>query len=617
MNPPPPTLVRRLRLVQATLFGLLVALVVALVQAQWRRTAEAVDLERRQSLRQMMLPGARGIISDRAGRVLAGNRDRLDAVLHWGRVREELGRISGASSEAPAAIVAPPAGTASLRRAIAQRELDRINAIIGRTTPLNVARLERHFSRERTSPFVLVADLTEAEAQRRAGALRNDDPVQLVRTAQRWYPHGRTAAHVLGRLRRETVRTPPGEAFPILNYTTWVGDWGLERQHERQLQGRPGHAIIRVDAVGLPVGEPLEQHEAEPGGDLVLSIDLELQQAAERAMAATPGQPRGAAVALSVVTGEVLVLVSKPDFDLNAVSPVLTAEMQEAIDAEGGWLNRATQGLYPPGSSFKIFTMLAGLRAGTLQPDDRLSCPGYYDVAGHRFRCHRPDGHGEITLRTALAQSCNVFAYQVGLAAGPRALAEEANRFHFGEPSGIDLPFETRRMLVPDPTRDAARWNLGDTVNLAIGQGDLRFTPLQAACAIASLARRETLTVPTLLHSPDRRPTGERPAEPLNLDDDDYAALIDGLQAVVETGIGRDARVPGVAIAGKTGTAQVLRPEGMMNIAWFVAFAPVERPEIAVAVAMEGDQPNVEFAGAEHAAPIVREIIGTHLARPR
>jgi penicillin-binding protein 2 len=235
-------------------------------------------------------------------------------------------------------------------------------------------------------------------------------------------------------------------------------------------------------------------------------------------------------------------------------------------------------------------------------------------VAGHRFPCHYAAGHGDLKLRTALAQSCNVFAYRTGLAAGADALVSEARRFHFGEPTGIDLPAETRRMLVPDPAWKQADgrggWTAGDTANFSIGQGFLRYSPLQAACAIASLARRETLTVPTLLHQPGRHPSGDRPPEPLGLAERDYAALIDGMQAVILIGIGRDAQVPGVSMAGKSGTAQVRRKDGMTNIAWFVAFAPVERPEIAVAVALEGDRPGEEFAGAAHAAPVVREIVG-------
>jgi penicillin-binding protein 2 len=148
---------------------------------------------------------------------------------------------------------------------------------------------------------------------------------------------------------------------------------------------------------------------------------------------------------------------------------------------------------------------------------------------------------------------------------------------------------------------------------LAIGQGALRISPLQAACAMASLARRETVTVPTVLRSPGRSPTGGAPAEPLGLDDAKYAALLDGLRAVVESGIGQRAQVPGVTIAGKTGTAQIESDEGMRNVAWFLAFTPIERPEIAIAVALEGDLPGEEFAGAEHAAPVVREIVAAYV----
>lgn len=447
-----------------------------------------------------------------------------------------------------------------------------------------------------------------------AGNRARDDGVP-IRTHERWYPHGNAAAHVIGRVRREMIRTPDGPDFPTLNYTGTRGDFGIEKQHDARLQGTAGHKIIRVDAFGAAVGDPLESHDPVAGADVVLSLDLDLQLAAERAMSATPGVPHGAAVALAIKTGEVLAMVSKPDFDLNTVSPVLGVQTKQRIDQEGGWLNRATQGLYPPGSSFKLFTVIAGLRSGTLTPAHVYQCSGFMQIGDHRFPCHNAAGHGDMSLRTGLAHSCNVFAYHTGRAAGPDALAVEARRFHLGEPTAVDLPFETQRMLVPDPAWKQAsgrgEWTTGDTINLAIGQGFLRYSPLQAACAIASFARRETLTVPTLLHSPGRHPSGDRPREPLSLSDGDYSAVAEGLRDVVETGIGRDAQVPGVTIAGKTGTAQVMRPEGMMNIAWFIAFAPVEDPQIAVAVAMEGSEPGVEFAGGEHAAPIVREIIGS------
>lgn len=582
-----PDQTRRLRFILGAFVVMLVLLVAGLGYQQLIRSPEHAAREQRQNQRRVPLAAPRGVIYDREHRMLAGNRIRTAAVISLGAVHREA-----------------PEDSAAARLAAAQRQLDRVNALTGRQERLDAPRLERAFARERLTPFVLADELSEEEATRLAAGLAATDPVQLHRTTQRWYPHGGAAAHVIGRVRRET----PGPA------TRGLG--GLEQQHDARLQGKPGETLVRVDAWGFPLDPPLAQRAALPGEDLVSSLDLDLQLAAERAMAATPGATRGAVAVVAVKTGEVLALVSRPGYDLNAVSPTLPSATKRQIDAEGGWFNRATQGLYPPGSTFKIFTALAGLRGGSLRPDTVLDCAGFLEVGGHRFPCHHVTGHGRLALREALAHSCNVFAYQAGLATGADALAAEARRFHFGEPTGLDLPAETSRMLVPDPAwkqQDGLGvWTAGDTVNLAIGQGFLRCSPLQMACAIASLARRETLTVPTLLHEPGRQPTGDRPPEPLGLADADYAALIAGLRAVVETGIGRDAQVPGVSVAGKTGTAQVTRPAGTFNVAWFVAFAPVDRPEIAIAVALEGDQPHVEFTGAEHAAPIVREILGTY-----
>jgi penicillin-binding protein 2 len=604
----------RLRVLQGTVLALLLVLVAGLGYLQLNRADEYTALAKRQTHRRVLTPAPRGVIYDREQRVLADNRIRTDATINLGALRHAFLREEASlrsrrrKPTTTGESVADPAGLAAQARlAVVQSQLDRVNAILGRDTRIDATRLERAFARERFTPFTLVEALTAEEIKRLSAALSEADLVQLRRSHERNYPQGRTGAHVLGRVREERIRTPVTDDFPTMNYTGAVGESGIEKQYESRLQGRPGEKITRIDAFGFAV-DSREQQAAAPGSDLTLSLDLDLQRAAEHAMDATPGK-YGAAVAISVQTGEILALASKPDFDLNGVSIDLSPTLKRQIDASGGWLNRATQALYPPGSSFKIFTVLAGLRSDTLQPTTSYRCDGFLHVGNRRFVCHH-------AVRTALARSCNVFAYRTGLAAGPTALAAEARRFHFAEPTGIDLPSETTRMLVPDPswkTHDnRGPWTDGDTVNLAIGQGFLRISPLQAACAMASLARRETLTVPTLLHQPNRRPAGDRAPEPLALSDADYATLLNAMKAVVETGIGRDAQVPGITIAGKTGTAQILRPEGMQNIAWFLAFAPADDPQIAIAVAMEGAEPNVEFAGAEHAAPIVREILGTY-----
>lgn len=596
----------RLRLILGAFVAALVVLVVGLGYQQLFRQSEHSARELRQNQRRVLTPAPRGIIYDREHRILAGNRIRIAAVIQLGDLREEF-------REEQSHLLLQGKSTAVAARArltVVQRHLDRVNALTGRHEKVDASKLEHAFARERMAPFVLVTDLTEQESERLSSGLPPSGSVQLHCLTQRWYPHGGTAAHALGRVRRQAMR------IEGIGYMGTAGDSGIEKQHDTVLQGRPGESLVRVDAWGFPLDPPITRNESTPGQDVVLSMDLDVQLAAERAMGAVQGRPNGAVAVIAVATGEVLALASQPGFDLNAVSPFLSARTKQQIDAAGGWFNRATQGLYPPGSTFKIFTATAGLRNGTLHPETRLSCQGSYEIGGHRFVCHNSAGHGELALREALARSCNVFAYQTGLAAGPDALAGEARRFHFHEPTGINLPGETTHMLAPDQawklTYENEAWTTGDTINLSIGQGFLRCTPLQMACAIASLARRETLTVPTLLHQPGRSPTGGRPAEPLELSDADYTALIAGLRSVIETGIGRDAQVPGVALAGKTGTAQVMRPEGTFNVAWFVAFAPVERPEIAIAVALAGKEAGVEFAGAEHAAPVVREVVGAY-----
>ena len=567
---------------------MLAALVASLGYQQLFRSTDHAAREQRQTQRRLALPAPRGVIYDREHRVLAGNRPRTDAVIN-------LRELRGAAQRAPASAT-------EARLAVVQRHLDRINALTGRQDTVDAARFERAYAHDRLTPFALARDLSDAETARLTAGLSATDPVRLQRSHQRWYPHGATAAHILGRIRREH---PAGEAARGLG--------GIEQQHYATLRGQAGEASVQVDAWGFAVGPGKTSREPMAGADVTLSLDLDLQLVVERVLSESAAS-HGSVAVIAVNTGEVLALASKPGYDLNVVSPVMTAATKQRIDAEGGWFNRATQGLYPPGSVFKIFTALAGLRGGTLRADTTLTCPGFHELGDRRLPCHNPAGHGQLRLRDALAHSCNVFAYQAGLAAGPDALAAEARRFHLHEPTGLDMPAEASRMLVPDPAwkKNAGHgdWTPGDTANLAIGQGFLRCSPLQLAAAMASLARRETLTAPTLLRSPERKPSGLRPAEPLDLPDTDYAALIAGLRAVVETGIGRDAQVPGVSIAGKTGTAQVMRPEGRFNIAWFVAFAPVENPQIALAVALEGDRPDEEFAGAAHAAPLVREVIG-------
>jgi penicillin-binding protein 2 len=276
--------------------------------------------------------------------------------------------------------------------------------------------------------------------------------------------------------------------------------------------------------------------------------------------------------------------------------------------------------VYPPGSTFKLVTAIAGLRSGLISPDSfTADCDGIVRIGNRNFYCDKTSAgyarHGIIALREAIAQSCDIFFYTVGLKIGPEAMAAEARRFHLDQPTGIDLPYEVRRMLIPDPAwkkrvRDEA-WFAGDTANMAIGQGDVGVTPMDMACFVASLARGETTTRPTLLHDPHR---ARQHTEPIGLTPAQFAAIVDGMEGCTINGTAKifatpTYGIPGLRIAGKTGTAQTTRDGNKINIAWFVCFAPVENPQIAIAVAIEGDTPGESFAGGHYAAPVAQAVL--------
>jgi penicillin-binding protein 2 len=353
------------------------------------------------------------------------------------------------------------------------------------------------------------------------------------------------------------------------------------------------------------------------GKSLVSSIDIDLQLAAEDAI----GDQTGAAVAIDVATGEVLAIASKPDYDLSKFrTPGTIAD----IEARHAWTNLALNGFYPPGSTFKIVTTIAGLRRNVL-PFDRpiVDCQGYLKIGNRLFPCEVPPvHHGELLLPEAIARSCEIFFYKAGELATIEGLSTEAKRFHLDQRTGIELPGESGRMIIPDPewklrvTKE--RWFPGDTALTATGQGFVLVSPLQMACFAASVARNEVWTQPTLVHQSDRP---RQHTESIGLTPAQRAALIDGMIACTQPphGTARTLttveanRIPGVTIAGKTGTAQkeVVRDgkAGKINDAWFICFAPAENPEIAIAVVVEGDTVGEDFGGGLHSAPVAAAVM--------
>jgi penicillin-binding protein 2 len=600
---------------------LLLILTSGLAYQQLFRTDSYHESERRQNQRRILVPGPRGNIYDRDGKPLVANRPRFAVTLYLGELRKdfrtEFIRIRKAYRESGDKDLPSSSQMERIARfTVVQRYLNQINRILGRSETLESGDLEKHFRQELLLPYLLVDDLEPAEYAKLIEQLPVTSPLQVYSSSIRDYPQGSIAAQTLGYVTAndaiEAAEDFPGAELMTFKMKGTLGREGLEAHFDSLLEGETGGAIYRVDPSGYRVNPPLSKRQPVQGHNLYTSLDTDLQKAAEKAMVDV--ELASSAVALDVKTGEVLVLASKPDYNLNDFIPRLSHDAARDINERGAWLNRATHGLYPPGSSFKILTAIAGLRSQTIDPDVLVNCPGYYQVGGRKFPCHDGHAHGEINLATAIEKSCNVYFYKQGLDMGVDNIAAEARRHGFGSPTGIEVS-ETRNSLVPDPAwkkeRRDERWYPGDTANFAIGQGDLLVTPLQMAAFTASVARDELTTTPTLIHQEGRLPQHSARS---GLTSAQYTAILKGMQAVTVTGTARVLqapfmKIPGLRIAGKTGTAQKQTPRGTVNFAWFICFAPIEDPQIAIAVVVEGDTPGEETAGGRYAVPVARAIL--------
>lgn len=616
------------------LAALLLTLAAGLAYQQLIKTGIHSEAERQQNQRRVLVPGPRGNIYDREGRVLVGNQPRFSVVLYIDELRGELRteqiRIRNNYRAMGDKDMPSWRDLEQIARvSVVQRYLDQVNTILhrdpnGPDAKVDVGRLRRHFERALLLPYTLLDDLSPADYARLIEELPVNSPLQVYSSSTRFYPYHSAAAHVLGYVRVDDETD--AEDFPGDDLTTFkmkgaTGRDGLEKQYDSVLQGTAGGSIFRVDPSGFRINPPLEQRRPHQGSNITCSIDIDLQQVAEDAL----GDQTGAAVAIDVRTGEVLAMASKPAYDLNDFSPHATKEVVAQMNATGAWNNIALDGLYPPGSTFKTLVTVAGLRSGRLDPDDTsVDCEGVTYIGRARKTCDNGNGHhGRVDLAHAIAESCDIYFYQHGIAIGPDVIAAEARRFHLDRPTGIDLPGETRGMVIPTPAwkreKEGSAWTDGDTANMAIGQGYVLVTPLEMACYAASLARGEVYTKPTLIHDPNR-PTQH--TEPIGLTPAQRRVLLDGMVGCTSPGQENTAyplstvpayEIPGVRIAGKTGTAQKKVVQngkvGNINFAWFICFAPADRPEVAMAVMVEGENIGENFGGGLHAAPIAALVL--------
>lgn len=400
-----------------------------------------------------------------------------------------------------------------------------------------------------------------------------------------------------------------------------IGKAGIERIYDRELRGFEGTDFLEVTATGQLLGliEELSKPPT-PGNDIILTIDLDLQKAANAAFGEFCC---GAAVVLDPRNGEVLALTSKPPNDANVFSSTMKPEQWRAIvsDSNKPLLNRPLDGLYPPGSTYKLVVAGAALELGLIDKSTLFTgCGGGYQFGSRYFRCWEKGGHGRLPVVNAIEQSCDVYFYQLNLRLGLEKFADYSRQCGFGKRTGIDLPQEAAG-LVPNEEWYNKRlgkrnWTLAVLLNLGIGQGELLSTPLQLAQFYAGLANGGKVFKPHLLRSiigPDGRETfrGGEHAFSLPFSEPTMQILREGLFNVIQgpRGTARGARITGSSLAGKTGTAQ--NPHGNDH-SWFVGYAPADNPEIVACVIVEN-----AGHGSTYAAPAVRNIIKTYLTKHR
>ena len=560
------------------------------------------------------LPPNRGIIYDRAGRVIAENTPSYQLEL----IREQAGDLD--------------------------RTLARLMQV-GLLEQDDVQRVRRLVLSRRAFEAVPIRPQLDQEEIANYAVHRHELPGVLLETRMaRHYPYGTLGSHALGYVgtisEDDLVRLDKERYFG----TGVIGKTGIERAYEDELLGAGGYREVLVNAEGRSVtalGDQVGQLRSRApraGHDLRLTLDIELQRVAEEAMAGR----RGAVVALDPSSGDVLVFASLPGFDPNGFARGISRRDYLALteDPDQPLFNRVLSGTYPPGSTIKPFMALAGLEYDVVAPENTVYCPGHFSLPNsrHRFRDWKRQGHGTVDMHNAVMQSCDVYFYRLANTLGIERIHEAMNRIGFGAPTGIDIGGE-RGGIMPSPQwkktvfkqREQQVWFPGETVILGIGQGYWTATPLQLANATALLAMRGQHFRPRLIRALVEPVTGaveERAPQalpPVELKDRaNWEVIVDAMVAVTTGPRGtavRASRGATYSIAGKTGTAQVFSvgqtekydeskvAERLRDHALFIAFAPAEAPRLVISVLVENGG-----HGSSAAAPVARAVFDAYLA---
>ncbi|HQZ38747.1 MAG TPA: penicillin-binding protein 2 [Vicinamibacterales bacterium] len=583
-----------LRVSVLVVFGLLVGVFWFFQVVQYAKFREMAENNHQRTL---ALRAPRGVIFDRTGQVLVENRSAFNISI----VREHT------------------------------RDLERSIRLLASVTGVGESHIrdivERHRREPAYRPIVVVQDATLAQVAavtaRRLDTELPDVVVQEVPT--RDYPGRSLAAHLIGYVGEASDQQVGDDGFSA---GTIVGQSGVERVYNKLLMGEDGARRVVVNSVGREI-RTLEELPPTEGRRVQLSLNYDMQRAAEEAFEAYGYA--GAAVVLDPRSGDVLTLTSLPAYDPNAFAAGIDRAAWAALnnDKQRPLQNRAIQGRYSPGSAFKIVVATAALEEGVVTPDRQIFCPGGATFYGRFFKCL--GHHGWMDMRQAIEKSCNTYFYTLGNMVGIDRLYEYSEKLGLAGKSGIDLPNEIES-IVPSSEwkrqKTGERWYPGETISVAIGQGQLSVTPMSMAVMMASVANGGTRVVPRLVTAIDDGsgegwqtvPPPTNPFPPFLMKPDTVAAVHDGLWlAVNRAGTAGRARIAGRDVSGKTGTAQVISNQGkaragatekdLRDHGWFVFFAPKDNPEVAGVVFAEH---------SEHgylAAPIARHILATYFAQ--
>ncbi len=551
-----------------------------LYRIQVRQSSRFSGEQRRQSIRRVLLPAPRGRIFDRNGLCLADNRPNYCIAIYL----EELRR---------------PGDWTNTINAV-DHEVERVAAALGVARQIDYQEIAQHVRKRLPLPLLAWQGLDMATLARFSEQVVDSAPgFEVYVQAERSYPAGSTAAHLLGYVGRDRpVMTNEVFHYDIMGMR---GRAGLEQSFDTQLAGVPGGELITVTVTGYK--HSTTRRAPVAGQDLTLTLHTPLQQLLEQLLRGR----RAAGVILDPRNGDVLALASMPEFNLNAMTPSISHRDWQALQRNRDLplLNRAISGTYPPGSIFKPLVGLAGLRHG-FSIDTPVVCNGVFELGAMRLRCWHRGGHGAITLCKALEQSCNPYFCTLGVQIGLEPIREMALELGLGNRTGIELAGEAQGLVPSDAWKRRVQgdaWRAGDTANISIGQGQLLVTPLQMAVYTAALANRGRVLRPRLVADP-QQPEGDE-IRHLNLTHE-LAAVRRGMYDVVqaERGTGKRAAVPGVNIAGKTGTAEYGSAANRRKHTWMIAFAPYEEPEVAMAILVEDGE-----SGGLTVAPIVRQLI--------